>query len=618
MPDPVKIQIATAADTSGATKATDALDDVVVKADEVADALKPTGAPSVIEDIPADAGPAAAALDEVTEAAAEVAAELGKPPGRGIKDIPKDAKPAVGSIRALEAEVERLQRELGGLRVGSAEFIVLADRAKVAKVALAAAEVEARRLGGTLRRRGDTNAAILEASRGLEDLQYGVRGVLNNIPGLVMALGGTGGLAGVLSMVAVGGSVLYTVLSKGSKASEKETGELVDRFKDLLKVYKDFQDAGKEGREQSAKDQAAALKAAISGNADQFKLSVDATGLDAAREKAAAELKLAEDKLALSRVDSALVTATGETAVRLAKDRALIIQQIYKDELAITEIQRASAISKATAKVVETFSTAGDTDRNATGIKSEYDALQTTVNALRADSDSLFQERLKLVNELAATRDKLESIVADKGLLGGVNQDGPQRLLLAAKVAEIEKKLASEDSKIQDKVAQGDTAENLLTDLKPDLEQATEAQNAAAKAQQDAAAALVNLRGMQAIERQSERDLRGVSEAQRGDQELDKSKGQTVAQLGGLLETVGDQGGKDLAPFVAEVSAMIADKALSADELVRLPVLLGQYFAKIANLGSAQNETVRAAMSRVDELERDIRNLKATAGKQNP
>lgn len=51
-------------------------------------------------------------------------------------------------------------------------------------------------------------ASILSFSQGLEDLQYGIRGVLNNIPNLVMQMGGTMGLAGVISVVAVGLTVL--------------------------------------------------------------------------------------------------------------------------------------------------------------------------------------------------------------------------------------------------------------------------------------------------------------------------------------------------------------------------------------------------------------------------
>jgi hypothetical protein len=46
--------------------------------------------------------------------------------------------------------------------------------------------------------------ALLEGSRGLEDLQYGIGGVVNNVPLFVAALGGSAGAAGAISIVAVG------------------------------------------------------------------------------------------------------------------------------------------------------------------------------------------------------------------------------------------------------------------------------------------------------------------------------------------------------------------------------------------------------------------------------
>lgn len=45
-----------------------------------------------------------------------------------------------------------------------------------------------------------------------DDLQYGLRGVVNNIPQLIMALGGGPGLAGVLSVVAVGANLAANAL----------------------------------------------------------------------------------------------------------------------------------------------------------------------------------------------------------------------------------------------------------------------------------------------------------------------------------------------------------------------------------------------------------------------
>lgn len=50
----------------------------------------------------------------------------------------------------------------------------------------------------------NTGYAALELSRGIEDLQYGFNGIVNNIPGIVLALGGTAGLTAVISLLSVG------------------------------------------------------------------------------------------------------------------------------------------------------------------------------------------------------------------------------------------------------------------------------------------------------------------------------------------------------------------------------------------------------------------------------
>lgn len=70
--------------------------------------------------------------------------------------------------------------------------------------------------GGDTVEGGATNAgvAMLMFSQGLEDAQYGLRGVMNNIPPLVMALGGGPGLAGVVSVAAVAVSGLAKIWEK--------------------------------------------------------------------------------------------------------------------------------------------------------------------------------------------------------------------------------------------------------------------------------------------------------------------------------------------------------------------------------------------------------------------
>jgi hypothetical protein len=87
-----------------------------------------------------------------------------------------------------------------------------AMRSPIQTLADADAKAWARRMADTQRHSqqwgramsGGSGMALLQTAQAADDLQYGLKGVLNNIPGLVMALGGGAGLAGVLSLVAVG------------------------------------------------------------------------------------------------------------------------------------------------------------------------------------------------------------------------------------------------------------------------------------------------------------------------------------------------------------------------------------------------------------------------------
>jgi len=72
--------------------------------------------------------------------------------------------------------------------------------------------------------RSGQNGAMgfLAFSQAVEDAQYGIRGVLNNIPQMIMGFGGTMGLAGALSLAAVAGVALYPVLKRLYGAADTE------------------------------------------------------------------------------------------------------------------------------------------------------------------------------------------------------------------------------------------------------------------------------------------------------------------------------------------------------------------------------------------------------------
>lgn len=71
----------------------------------------------------------------------------------------------------------------------------------------------------------------LQAAYFFDDLQYGIRGIMNNIPGLVMGFGGGAGLAGAISLAVLAGAKLYDWMEK----TEDKSGDLAKKMKDHSK-----------------------------------------------------------------------------------------------------------------------------------------------------------------------------------------------------------------------------------------------------------------------------------------------------------------------------------------------------------------------------------------------
>lgn len=73
----------------------------------------------------------------------------------------------------------------------------------------------------------------LQAAYFFDDLQYGIRGVMNNIPGLVMGFGGGMGLAGALSMAVLAGKVLYDWLGDSADKSDELAKKMKEHSKEI-------------------------------------------------------------------------------------------------------------------------------------------------------------------------------------------------------------------------------------------------------------------------------------------------------------------------------------------------------------------------------------------------
>ena len=75
----------------------------------------------------------------------------------------------------------------------------------------------------------------LQAAYFFDDLQYGIKGILNNIPGLVIGFGGGAGLAGALSLATLAGAKLYEWLS----STEEKSVDLTKKLEEERASYAD-------------------------------------------------------------------------------------------------------------------------------------------------------------------------------------------------------------------------------------------------------------------------------------------------------------------------------------------------------------------------------------------
>ena len=155
-----------------------------------------------------------------------------------------------------------------------------------------------------------TGRAVLELSRGLEDLQYGVGGVINNIPQLTMALGVGAGLTGIISIAVVAVAQLakhidFTKDGMGDLAREagKATGELALTAEETSKAAEAQAKAA--ATTEKLKDQLSLEDAVMKAALENLKANGEATRDLETRKKA---LMTAEQNLALARVaaDSSL------------------------------------------------------------------------------------------------------------------------------------------------------------------------------------------------------------------------------------------------------------------------------------------------------------------------
>ncbi len=533
------IGIETTADTSGAKKATGALDETTDKAKELDTSLNQVGRP----------------------------ASTG---GLGLPAIPAQAKKASEGIKEVKNESTHLGNS------------------------------------------GDGGRAVLEFSRAFEDAQYGIRGVLNNLPGLIAALGGGAGLAGVISVLAVAGSVVWEQMGKSAKDA---TDPAIDYLDILQKIAKEFGNPDLDLEKARGKGADTALEKQKQFAEGQQRIANSELDFEKKRIKGDSAVAIAKERLNLARQEAQINTASGETAVKLAKDREATLKRIVELERLALESVRLAEERAAAAKVTAASQGLDEADRAKTNLQGPAAESARDLQAAREGLAKNQEERIRSVR-------LLEGLKAEELKKQAFSNNPLQILESSERVIELSKKIDTLlNTPSQFEIRSGQQvgeAKDVSTQAAENLLKASEAQREAAEKLRNATQDRDNLLRGNNLDRQTETGLSKISATAAAEAGVEKDKTSLVGQLDGLVAGIGESGGKDLAPFITEMKAILQDKALSADELARLPVLLQQYLGKVANLGAAQNTAIRDASSRMDELEREIRNLKSTAGTRNP
>jgi hypothetical protein len=249
-----------------------------------------------------------------------------------------------GNTKAYEVELRQLGRELDAL---TGKTVPAANKTREFSKAVNEVGVSGR--GGGM--------AMLEFSRAFEDAQYGIGGVLNNIPGLLTALGVGAGLTGVASVAAVGISMLtknFGGLDPAAKEASDAAKEHVKSLRDEISgLQRDLRALQVGAERASMEEQARAVMAAQAefekavspiGGAERFARLRDneklvgtiAVQMETAKQKAS-DLELEISKLA------------GMRRIQIEKDDQRRIDLAVDTANAITEIERKEAEKRSSA-----------------------------------------------------------------------------------------------------------------------------------------------------------------------------------------------------------------------------------------------------------------------------
>lgn len=262
---------------------------------------------------------------------------------------------------------------------------------------------------------------MLQVAYFMDDVQYGIKGILNNIPGLVIGFGGGAGLAGALSLATLAGAKLYEWLS----STEEKSVDLTKKLEEEREAFKKLKEEVGEISRQNNNEQI--LRAAIDSAkkiADYRKEEANALkySLDYRKELIALESGINDDEAEIARLKVEEDFANGKLGegAEAERRRARLLEGIELDSRARRRNEREESakldVSDAVNKRIDAARTAREAQESLQNAKSNsYDIM--SLEERRASEVSLSEMRKSLTNDLYEALKSYRDKERDSGAL---------------------------------------------------------------------------------------------------------------------------------------------------------------------------------------------------------
>lgn len=370
---------------------------------------------------------------------------------------------ADGSLQKVSDEAKKtemtfgqLERELNQARLALSMLTPSDSRLGDLQKHIAGLSGElAKSRGGMQGFRGDIGQSALMMAQFADDAQYGLRGIMNNVPGLVMALGGGAGLAGVLSIGLLAASQLYDKLSSSSEAEQgpKDIKDEVSRMKAALdaaksaaeEAYQVKLDDYLEGIKASAaawKEQADEIDRARAAADELARIDASIAGrkMEIAKQEAMAKAGSEEERKAIA-ADFDAKKATMNDAGRVeASQRALDAVQRLQEMLAVKE--RDAVQSAQTTAKEQKDNTRASAEFGATTGQLSDQANQVNAHDAAVKQRDAARERIQEIDSGAATAELAKKLNGED-LFDAVAALQTEREALAKSAEEAQKIVSS-------------------------------------------------------------------------------------------------------------------------------------------------------------------------------